>query len=90
MAQIDSMKIISTKIISSKFQKPSRFSQVENLIRQDLRDLPDTAQRSLETPLFGSPKAAPWEQWEPVRHNNKLTYYCASGLPIFSSDLLLL
>jgi hypothetical protein len=28
-------------------------------------------QGSLETPLRGDPKAAPWEQWEALEHKNK-------------------
>jgi len=43
-------------------------------------------QGSLETPLGGNPKAEPWEQWEALKHKNKLAHFCASRVPIFSSD----
>jgi hypothetical protein len=43
-------------------------------------------QGSLETPLRGDPKAAPWEQWETLEHKNKLAHFCASWVPILSSD----
>ena len=40
-------------------------------------------QGSLETPLHGIPKAAPWEQWETLEHKNKPAHFCASRIPIF-------
>jgi hypothetical protein len=53
-------------------------------------------QRSLEIPLpparrasgseSGIPKAEPWEQWEALEHKNERAYFCASRVPIFSSD----
>jgi hypothetical protein len=53
---------------------------------QDLQDVQDGMQGSLETPLGGDPKAAPWEQWETLEHKNKLAHFCASRVPILSSD----
>jgi hypothetical protein len=43
-------------------------------------------QRSLEIPLCGIPKASPWEQWEALKYKNKQAYFCASRVPIISSD----
>jgi len=43
-------------------------------------------QRSLEIPLRGIPKAAPWDQWEALKYKNKQAYFCDSGIPIISSD----
>jgi hypothetical protein len=43
-------------------------------------------QGSLETRLRGDTKATPWEQWEALEHKNKLALFCASWVPIFSSD----
>jgi hypothetical protein len=43
-------------------------------------------QRSLEIPHSGIPKAAPWEEWEALKYKNKLAYFCASRVPIISSD----
>jgi hypothetical protein len=52
----------------------------------DLQDVQDGMQGSLETPLRGDPKAEPWEQRETLEHKNKLAHFCASWVPIFSSD----
>jgi hypothetical protein len=41
---------------------------------------------SLEIPLRGDPKATPWEEWEALEHKNEQAYFCASRVPIFSSD----
>jgi hypothetical protein len=49
-------------------------------------DLQDGTQRSLEIPVPGIPKAAPWEQWEALKYKNKQAYLCASRVPIVSSD----
>jgi hypothetical protein len=54
--------------------------------RQDLQDVQYGMQGSLETPLRGDSKAAPWEQWEAMDHKNKLAHFRASRVPIFSSD----
>jgi hypothetical protein len=43
-------------------------------------------QGSLVTPQRGDPKAAPWEQWETLEDKNKLAHFCASRVPILSSD----
>jgi hypothetical protein len=43
-------------------------------------------ERSLEIPLRGIPKAAPWEQREALKYKNKQAYFCASRVPIISSD----
>jgi hypothetical protein len=45
-------------------------------------------QRSLEIPPSGIPKAVPWEQWEALKYKNKQAYFCASRVPIISSDLI--
>jgi hypothetical protein len=42
-------------------------------------------QRSLEIPLRGDPKAAPWEQWEILKRKNKQAYFCPSRIPIISA-----
>ncbi len=46
----------------------------------------DRKQRPLEIPRSVIPKAAPWEQWEALKYKNKLAYFCASRVPIISSD----
>jgi hypothetical protein len=43
-------------------------------------------QRSLETPLGGVPKAAPWEQWEALENKNERAHFYVSWVPIFPSD----
>ena len=53
--------------------------------RQDLQDNKDALEGSIETPLRGVPKAAPWVQWEALEHKNKLAYFCASRAPIFQA-----
>jgi hypothetical protein len=40
----------------------------------------------MEIPRSVIPKAAPWEQWEILKHKNKQPYFCASRVPIISSD----
>jgi hypothetical protein len=40
----------------------------------------------LEVPLRGIPKAVPWDQWEALKYKNKQAYFCASRVPIISSD----
>ena len=42
-------------------------------------------QRSLEIPLRGFPKAAPWEQWETLKHNNKQAFFVPHGFPLFQA-----
>ena len=41
---------------------------------------------SLETPLCGDPNAKHCDQWEALKCKNKQAYFCASWVPIISSD----
>jgi hypothetical protein len=66
--------------------KTRKEENTKNLLRQESQDVPDWMQGSLETPLRGDPKAEPWEHWEALEHKNERAYFCASRVPIFSSD----
>jgi hypothetical protein len=73
-------------IVSAIITKTRKKESAKKFLRQDLQDVQDWMQGSLETPLRGDPEAAPWEQWEALEHKNKLAHFCASWAPIFSSD----
>jgi hypothetical protein len=64
----DPHTLAQTGILITKTRKEET---TENFVGQDLQDVRDWMQGSLETPLRGDPKAAPWEQWETLEHKNK-------------------
>jgi hypothetical protein len=77
------LRIISERIINHENTKGRKHEEV---FGQDLQDVQDGMQGSLETPLRGDPKAAPWDEWETLVHKNKLAHFCASRVPIISGD----